>query len=521
MNGGVTSTSSAAIQPASPAGEPTPGAGAAAELAAEQAGALRAAGSGLPAEWITARDKPIPPALGWRIRGAGRSPLAPKLPRWVGTTAQLAGLYPFVLSAGTPDFGVPIGVHQITREPVCLDVGEYLRRGLVTNTATYLTGEPGTGKSTIGRRLMWGLSLFGVGVMVPADLKGEHRLLVEGLGGTCVTLGRGLHRINLLDSGPLGGVLEEVPAAERARLRQEIQTRALTLTEGALTISSGRPLNDTERLGLALAYELFFRRRPKDTPTLADLLRILQEAPEEIQAPLHAADTDESKRMLRPLLVRLQLILRGPLAGLFEGQSSFTIDPRTPGACLDLSRLVAGADDAAVAIAMLAAWGWSSALIDAGQVTGRRRTWIQFFDEFWRVLRAGSGMVEIGDQAGRIGRQRGVQAVLASHAVADFLALKSEEDKAKAAGIIARCSTVIVAAQPQSELDDLARIVPLTQPEMALIRSWAAPPTWNGESQHPGRGKYMLKQRERIGMPIRMLLAGSERPYHDTDQAWR
>ncbi|MEV6832105.1 hypothetical protein [Amycolatopsis sp. NPDC051102] len=511
----------AAIPPASPAGAGPTGESEATLLTAEQFDGRRRAGDGLPAEWIAARDKPIPPALGWRMPGAGRAPIAPKLTRWVGSTAQVSGLYPFVLSAGAPDFGVPVGVHQITREPVSLDVGEYLRRGLVTNVGVYLTGEPGTGKSTIGRRLMWGLSLFGVGVMVPADLKGEHRQLVEGLGGTCVTLGRGLHRINLLDPGPLAGVLDQAPLTERARLRQEIQARALALTEGALTISSGRPLDDSERLALALAYELFGRRRPSDTPTLSDLLVILQEAPEEIRAPLHAADAAESQRLLRPLLVRLQLILRGPLAGLFEGQSTFTIDPRTPATSLDLSRLVAGADDDAVAIAMLAAWGWASALIDAGQVSGFRRTWVQFFDEFWRVLRAGSGMVEIGDQVGRIGRQKGVQALMASHAFADFQALATEEDRAKAVGIIARCSTAIVAAQPQSELDALSSIMQFSRAESALIRSWAAPPTWSGETHHPGRGRYMLKPRERIGIPVRMLLAASERPYHDTDQAWR
>ncbi|GAB3167348.1 hypothetical protein GCM10027258_92570 [Amycolatopsis stemonae] len=494
---------------------------AAARLAAEQNRGIRAPEPALPAEWIAARDKPIPPALGWRLPGAGRAPIAPKLPRWVGSTEQVCGLFPFVLSAGVPDFGVPMGVHQITLEPVSFDAGEYLRRGLVTNTGIYVTGEPGTGKSTIGRRLLWGLAAFGVGVMVPADLKGEHRALVEALGGTCVTLGRGLHRINLLDGGPLAGVLHQVPVADRARLKQEIQARALALTEGGLTISSGQPLDDSERLGLALAYELFDRRRPLDTPTLSDLLTILQEAPDEVQAPLHAADAAEVRRLLRPLLVRLQLMLRGPLAGLFEGQSTFTIDPRSPGACLDLSRLADGAEEAAVAIAMLAAWGWSAALIDAGQVTGARRTWVQFFDEIWRVLRGGPGMVELADQVTRLGRHRGVQSIMATHSLDDFRALPTEEDRAKARGMVARCSTAIVAALPRSELDDLASIMHFSASESALIRSWAAPPTWNGETQHPGRGKFMIKPRERLGLPVRMRLPKREQPFHETDQAWR
>ncbi|MEU3625703.1 hypothetical protein [Amycolatopsis coloradensis] len=490
------------------------------KFAAEQNRALPEPDAGLPAEWITARDKPMPPALGWRTRGAGRSPITPGLSRWVGSTTQVSGLYPFVLPAGVPAAGVPVGVHQFTREPVGFDAGEYLRNGWATNTAVYLSGEPGTGKSTVARRIMWGLAAFGTGVLVPADTKGEHRKLVEALGGTSVTLGRGLHKINLLDPGPLGLVLDQVGEAVRDRIRQEIQARALTLAEGGLTIASGRPLDDTERLGLALAYELHGRRRPGTTPTLSDLAVILREAPEEIRAAMLAVDAAELARLLRPLLVRLHLLLRGPLAGLFDGASTFSIEPGTPGVCLDLSRLTTDAEDTAVAVAMLAAWGWSAALIDAGQALGVRRTWVQLYDEYWRVLRAGTGMVELSDQVTRLGRHLGVQSIMATHSVDDFEALPTAEDRAKARGIIARCAISICLAQPQSELDKLSRIVPMSPDEQALIRSWAAPPTWAPAQQHPGRGKLMIKPRERLGIPVTMRLPASEKPYHDTDQAW-
>ena len=472
-------------------------------------------------EWQVIRGKPLPPALGWRRRGAGRSPIAPPLPRWVGSSTNLAGLYPFVLSGGAPSAGVPIGTHMLTGEPIGLDAGEWLRQGWITNTGIYLTGQPGAGKSTLLRRLMWGLAAFGVGVLVPADLKNEHGPLVTALGGTTVALGRGLHRINLLDPGPLGDVLTAVPSDRRARLEQEIQARALTLAEGGLTIASGRPLSDVERLALASSYELFGERRTSAVPTLSDLLAILRELPDGLMHRLLAHDVAELRHLVQPLVWRLELLLRGPLAGLFDGASTFSIPADTPGVCLDLSRLASDAEDSAVAIAMLTAWGWGAALIDAGQATGRRRNWLQAFDEHWRVMRAGAGMVELSDQVTRLNRHRGVQSVMATHSLDDFKALPTEEDRNKAKGMVARCAISVIAAQPKTELDSLHEVSPLTSQEREWVRSWAAPPTWTPNQRHPGRGKYLIKTGERIGVPVRMQLLTAEAEVGDTDTAWR
>ena len=40
-------------------------------------------------------------------------------------------------------------------------------------------------------------------------------------------------------------------------------------------------------------------------------------------------------------------------------------------------------------------------------------------------------------------------------------------------------------------------------------------------TSHPGRGKYLIKSGERMGLPVAMSLVPTERRLYDTDQAWR
>lgn len=493
------------------------------QFAAEQAAEL-AEGDDSNGEWALLRDKPRPPALGWRRAGAGRAPIVQKLKRWMGSSNNTAFLYPFVIGAGAPALGVPIGPHMLTNEPVAIDAGEWLRAGLITNTGIYVTGQPGVGKSTFLRRLSWGMSAFGTGVLFPADLKNEHGALVRMLGGEHIEVGIGMHKINLLDAGPLKAVLHQVDAATRDRLEREIQSRALWLAEGAMQIADqGQRLSPTDKLAFTVAYELFRDRNKQAVdPTMPDLLRILRELPSEVAHALlvDAADKKELRDLIRPVTVRIELLLRGELAGLFDGPSTFSLGPEIPAMSLDLSRIENQGSDAAVAIAMLASWGWSAALIDAGQTTGKRRNWLQNFDEHWRVMRAGPGMVELSDRVTRLNRHRGVQSTMATHSLDDFEALPTAEDRAKARGMVSRCAVKVIAAQPREELEKLSAISPLSNQEQDWVESWAAPPTWTPGQQHPGRGRYLIKTGRRIGLPVQMTLLPEERSINDTDQAW-
>ena len=103
------------------------------------------------------------------------------------------------LPGQVPHPGVPVGQHLMWGEPVRADPFSWLAAGLTTNTGVFHLGQPGTGKSAFAKRQMveWP---GGRASVVLGDPKGEYSELVRRMGGQVIRVGRGLDRINPLDS---------------------------------------------------------------------------------------------------------------------------------------------------------------------------------------------------------------------------------------------------------------------------------------------------------------------------------
>lgn len=86
-------------------------------------------------------------------------------------------------------------------EVVCLDPLEWLREGLITNPGVFVLGQPGVGKSTIVKRLITGMAACGTHALILGDTKPDYTPLVQYLDGQVIRIGRGLDRLNPLDSG--------------------------------------------------------------------------------------------------------------------------------------------------------------------------------------------------------------------------------------------------------------------------------------------------------------------------------
>src|SRR5262245_61364182 len=90
----------------------------------------------------------VAPRRGWPDPAAGRAGHVERGSVYLGSTVQVAGLFPFVQAAGLPAQGVPIGMDLLTRQLVCLDPPGWVGT-LVSNPSVWVSGQPGVGKSAI------------------------------------------------------------------------------------------------------------------------------------------------------------------------------------------------------------------------------------------------------------------------------------------------------------------------------------------------------------------------------------
>ncbi|GAB3480531.1 hypothetical protein [Nocardiopsis coralliicola] len=469
----------------------------------------------------------IAPLFGWRHSGGGLAPNIPNAAEYQATTAQACGLFPFVTSSKPPAIGTPIGRDLLSGEVVCMDPMAWLRAGLVTNPGCFVLGQPGTGKSTFVKRLVTGAVAFGSQAIILGDTKPDYTDLVAHLGGQVVKIGRGLERINPLDAGPLGGVMEHLDHVDREKLRWEVRSRRISLLMALCTLIREGRIDNSEEVVLGAAIDLLDERLAGTRqPTVIDVLRVVEEGPESLRSFARADGHAQYAQRVDGLVFTLRLLCTGSLAGVFDGETTSPLDMEAPAVSVDISR-VGAAGDKLLTAAMLCTWSYGFGMVDAASVLAehglmRRRSYIGVMDELWRALRGAPGLVEFADSLTRLNRSKGMASVMVTHSLSDLEALASEEDRAKARGFVDRSAITVLAGLPPRELAWVNRITPMTGPERGLVASWSSPDSWQPGARHPGRGKYLIKTgAERLGIPVQMSLTADERHLYDTDQAIR
>jgi hypothetical protein len=255
-----------------------------------------------------------------------------------------------------------------------------------------------------------------------------------------------------------------------------------------------------------------------------DVLKVLRDPPAELMDRLLARTQDEYLAQVRPVAAALENLCDGPLSGLFDGPTTTPLDLDAPAVSVDLSAILTAGDNV-VAAGLLATWAYSYSAVDTARAFGlARRPVVLPLDELWRALRAGPGIVEAFDAITRLNRSKGEVSLMITHSLRDLESLPTEEDRQKAAGLMERCDTLILAAMPPSELARIGEQRTLTASERDLVASWASPTTTgiDGTAQvHPARGKLLIKIGQRLGVPARLVLTAAERGLYDTDAAMR
>ena len=422
---------------------------------------------------------PVPPRRGWARAWNGRAAVMPPVPVFRGSTAQVQGLYPWLLGDGLPAAGAYMGINCLTGSSFACHPLAWLAAGHTSNPNIVVTGEPGVGKSATIKALSLRLSPYGIRTFICGDLKNEYAPLARALGTEPVELGPGLPgRLNPLDAGPLG---EGLPA-DQAQLTErlaEIHRRRLVLLCSLAAMRLGRALTPTEESAVSLAIHeasggltslpegegtgrvpLGGARRLA-SPTIPQVWAVLRDPAAEMAREL--------REMTRPVTDALGGMVRGAIAGLFDGATTVRPDFSAPIQTVDLSR-VADCGDETVAMILACVSSWGQAAIDQ---PGPARMVVR--DELWRSLRI-PALVRKVDSDLRLSRAQGTIQVLATHRLADFEAAgpAGSAESAIASGLVASCDTRICLRQDTEPLAELARLIGLTDVECAHIASWSA-----------------------------------------------
>ena len=254
-----------------------------------------------------------------------------RLQRHRGTTAHVAGIYPFSVQSGLGHRGVYVGTDVLTGGGgFCWDPFEAYDQHLTTNPNTWVLGEPGNGKSALIKSLLYRMAgIWGLGpdgrFLAICDPKGEYRILAEHLGLPVVALapGGGV-RVNPLDSGPL----HDAHDVDARVLHQAAMVNALIATVLSRTLT---PFEDAA----VFAVIDHLARRP-DRATLADVAALLTTPTREIAQRINRPPAEVASGC-EAIVFGLDKLLTRSLRGMFDGPSTITVNWDGPGLVVDLS----------------------------------------------------------------------------------------------------------------------------------------------------------------------------------------
>ena len=470
-----------------------------------------------------------PGSRGWGGRGAGGVSYLQAPTEWRGTTVQVCGLWPYAAGSGSPMVGVPLGRNMLTGGTLCCDpISWFQRANLISNPSAFVLGLPGLGKSSLVRRMALGLSGFGVNPMVFGDLKPDYVDLIREMGGQVIELGRGRGAINVLDPGEAYAAAERLTGPARQQVLADAHGRRVTMVGALITILRAEPPTDREDTIIDRALKILDERHD-GIPVLGDLLKVIQDAPDDLRhVALDRGDINRYRDITEGLEATLMgLSGGGRLGDIFSQQTTVPMKRDRP-VVFDISSIDDSESDLQAAV-MLACWSYgfgainvAHALADAGLEP--QRNYFVVLDELWRAIRAGRGMVDRVDALTRLNRQRGVGMAMISHTMADLMSLPDEHDRMKARGFVERAGMVVCGGLPQSEMPRLNEAVMMSRAEEQMLVGWSAPPSWDPQSgreaEPPGRGKFLVKVGGRPGIPFQVTLTDIERAVNDTNKRW-
>jgi type IV secretory pathway VirB4 component len=361
------------------------------------------------------------------------------------TTAHLQAAYPFVAEGGLGDRGVYIG-RDLFGGAFTYDAWELYAAGVLTNPNMVVLGQIGRGKSSFVKSLVWRQQVFGRQAWV-VDPKGEYGPLARASGATVLrVVPGGSVRLNPLQTTCRGD-------GDGRRRQAEL---LCSLAAGSL----GRPLTPPERTAAELAMAAVADRPGEATlPAIVDALLVPDaEAARSVHTDVATLAADG-----REVALELRRLVRGDLAGMFDGPTTPGIDLASHLVVIDLSALYASP---ALGLLMTCATAWLQTALRTDD--GIRR--LVVVDEAWAIL--SNLAIARWLQAGfKLARAFGAANVAVVHRLSDLQAAGAEgsEQQRLAQGLLADSETRVVFGQPPSEVDSATDLLGLTSTEADLL----------------------------------------------------
>ncbi|GAA1083319.1 hypothetical protein [Tsukamurella spumae] len=483
---------------------------------------------------------------GFQGRGGGNMRVIERVSEWRGTTAQVAGLFPFAVGANAPMIGTPLGTHLETGQPAGFDPLSWYAAGLLTAPSAFVLALNGYGKSTLQRRIVIGDVAHGDVPLILGDIKPDYRTAIEHMGGQIIDLGWGAKSMNPLGVGALGQILHRVPRKAQDGVRLAVEARQVLVTASLLEMVRGSKIEDYEETMIAAGLRVLAKNprfTPENPPLLQDLLNVFREGPDDLieASGAYSGDAtdpwgqrarDDYFALTLRLRQTLTAVIRGPFGSIFNAQTSEQLDI-TSGRpiCIDISRVPEG-NGKLRAATLLACWSEGFASIEAANTLadhdlGPQLNFHAVMDELARVLSTGGGVVDRVDELTRVQRTIGVATTMITHTIKDLGAFDSTAERAKALGFIERARAKVYGPIPPDEVSRLESVTKFTRKEAGQLSEWAsgtnpiddpAAPIHNTAAKFerrlpPGMGKFLIKTSEsdqQPGIPIQTSVVRRE-----------
>jgi type IV secretory pathway VirB4 component len=401
---------------------------------------------------------------------------------------MLAGAYPFLAEEGLGSEGALIGQDAWSGTAFCYDPWQLYRRGILTNPNMFLAGQIGRGKSTLAKALATRFIAFGRRVYVPGDPKGEWSVVTRAVGGQVIELGVGRPaRLNPLDEGPRpNGLAEE---SWQAQLTQRRMSLLAALAQSTL----GRKLLPTERTALDGAL------RAACSSTAAPILPSVVDHLHEPRSNYAGSSIEQLTTEGREVAHALGRLVRGDLAGLFDGPSTITFDPSLPMLSLDLSHI--SGSDQLLGLVMACASAWMEASL-ADPVGGQR---LVVYDEAWRLIAHPSLLARM-QAHWKLSRAWGLANLMIVHRLSDLDAVGDAGSEARglAQGLLGDTATRILYNQPHDEAVAAGKVLGLTTTQVRQLPDLAQ-----------GEGLWKVNQRAFV---VRHICTPDELALFDTNR---